>query len=210
MTPMTLSNGAPQCVHAPVESWSSCSIRSSPPIYSEIVLGVKAARDRCEVVKAIRGHHPRVLDTHPAKPNLVETGLYRDHIAFAQRSIRGLTQRWLLVNIESNPVTSVVVHLRDSVGSLETGRRRPVAAIDEHLADGEVDVLREGAGSDRFNSGVERLQRRRVHAPKFLGDIADHDSSREVAVVVAAPSDWKNVDDHGCGRTDRSFASVLR
>src|SRR5229473_8519654 len=100
MTPITLSNAAPQWVQVPSESWSSCSSRRAP--MSEVVLRVEAARDGREVVESIRGHHPGVLDADSAETKLVKPRLHGDDVPFLQRLVAGLAKRRLFVHIKTN------------------------------------------------------------------------------------------------------------
>src|SRR5216683_2962774 len=163
---------------------------------SEVVLRVEAARDGREVVESVRGHHPGVLDADPAEAKLVEPGLHGDDIAFSQRLVAGLAKRRLLVHIETNAVAGAVVHLGHAIRTLVANRRSPIAAVDQDLAYGEVNVFARHTRPDRLHPRVERLQRGGMHALKFIGYLADDHRAREVPVVVAAAPHWKDVDDH--------------
>src|SRR5216684_1793220 len=208
MTPITLSNAAPQWVQVPAESWSSCSSRRAP--MSEVVLRVEAARDGREVVESVRGHHPGVLDADPAEAKLVEPGLHGDDIAFSQRLVAGLAKRRLFVHIETNAVAGAVVHLGHAIRTLVANRRSPIAAVDQDLAYGEVNVFARHTRPDRLHPRVERLQRGGMHALKFIGYLADDHRAREVPVVVAAAPHWKDVDDHRRTRPDWALAAEMR
>jgi len=49
-----------------------------------------------------------------------------------------------------------------------------VAAVDEHLADAVVNVAARHPGRDSLDARVERLQHGGMHAPDFVGNLADH------------------------------------
>src|ERR1051326_5939304 len=65
-------------------------------------------------------------------------------------------------------------------------------------------------GTYRLDRRIQRLQRRRVHPPHVLGHLARDDRAREVAVVVGAPAEGKDVDDHGRAGAELALAAEVR
>src|SRR5713226_6598687 len=208
MMPITLSNAAAQSAQLPDVSWSSCSSRRTP--MSEVILGVEAARDGREVVESVRGHHPGVLDADSAEAKLVKPRLHSDDIAFSQRFVAGLAKRRLFVHIETNAVAGAVVHLGHALRTLVAHRRGPIAAVDQDLAYGEVNVFARHTRPDRLHPRVERLQRSGMHALKFIGYLADDHRACEVPVVVAGTPHWKDVDDHRRASPNWALAAEMR
>src|SRR4029077_2935107 len=176
----------------------------------QVIARVKASCKGREVPEPIPGHHPRVLDAHAAEAHEIETRLDCYDVTFQQAVLARPAKRRLLVHVEPDAVTGGVVHLRSSGGALESPRRRPVATVDEDLTNALVDVSAGRSGCDRLDPGVQRLQGRGMHAPDLVWNLAHHNRSGEVAVIVTGPARGKDVDDDRRIRAYRALASVVR
>ena len=114
------------------------------------------------------------------------------------------------MHLQADAVSSAVVHLGDAVGSLEAAGGAAVAAVDEHLAHSVVDLVGRHPRLDRLDRRVQRLQRRRMHPAHLFRNLADDHGSRQIAVVVAAATRRKDVDDHRRACADLALATVVR